>query len=259
LPREQAAVIYQKAWLIVCNPAPINQPHFTVIAGRHRPQRLEPAVEAMIDLAADLEGRYTLFYNGPAAGASAPDHLHVQGVPVASLPFERELVRQVCRSGGQREGGWLDWVTRDEVRLGLSRSGHRPVVILIGRERERVVRRLHRCLEALHQVDPSEPEPRVNLFATYADESWVVWFHPRAAHRPSVYGDGPDQFLISPGSVDVSGLLIVPRESDFIRLDAPMIERIYGEVLLPPRKMAQLREALHEAFGVAARRPARVK
>lgn len=52
---------------------------------------------------------------------------------------------------------------------------------------------------------------------------------PRRAHRPSCYGTGKDDFMISPGAIDVYGTLIVARQEDFDRLDDKKVEEILRE------------------------------
>jgi len=241
LPKSQCAIVYRKDWLILCNPAPIFEPHFTINSMAHRPQTVQAAAPVMFDLSRDLNGNYTIFYNGPSSGASAPDHLHLQAAPVSILPHEKELVRHLCCGRTADRPGWIDWVCSGPVRMGISRPGQRPTVILLGRSRSDLLSALESVLEMLNEIRPAHPEPMLNLFVAYADECWTVWMYPRAAHRPSFYGFGADEFLISPGAVDVAGLLIVPRGSDFERLDEHVIARIYEEVLLSPGDLLRLR------------------
>lgn len=244
LPKEQCAIVYQKEWLILCNPCPIFEPHLTINAMTHQPQSVEAAAPVMLDLVRDLGGSYTLFYNGPGCGASAPDHLHVQAAPVASLPHEKELVRRMCCGRAHGEAGWIDWVRTAPARIGINRPGHRSAVFLIGRSRKDLLAGLKLVLDVLGEVRPAEPEPMVNLFVTYADECWTLWLYPRAAHRPSIYGAGDGHLLISPGSVDMAGLLIVPREQDFHRLDNDLVARIFEEVLVGPGELLRIRHLL---------------
>jgi hypothetical protein len=99
-------------------------------------------------------------------------------------------------------------------------------------------------LEILGFIGPAGPEPMTNLFVAYADECWTIWIYPRRAHRPVAYGHGPDDFLVSPGAVDVAGLLILPRESDFNRLNEEIVARIYDDVLITRADLARVREQL---------------
>lgn len=241
LPKDQCAIVYRKDWLILCNPAPIFEPHFTISSIAHQPQFIETAAPVMLDLAADLEGKYTIFYNGPHSGASAPDHLHLQAGPVALLPHEKELVRHMCCGRATDEPGWIDWVHREPVRIGVSRPGHRSTIFLMSRSRDDLLDGIHSVLDILAEVRPAVPEPMLNLFVSYADECWTVWLYPRAAHRPSFYGYGPQEYLVSPGAVDVAGLLILPRSSDFQQINEEVINRIYDEVLMSPGDLLRVR------------------
>lgn len=244
LPSEQKAIEYRRDWLILCNPAPLFDPHFTVISRDHQPQRLAAALGTMLDLTRDLDGAYTVFYNGPSCGASLPDHLHLQTAPIGALPCERELASRICGNDGSPARRWMDWVRNEPVRVGLTPQSYRPAVILFGDDRDAIGQGVESVLALLDEIHPAEPEPMVNLFVTYTEDRWIVWLFPRQAHRPSRYGSGPDQFLISPGSVDLAGLLIVPRKADFDRLTPAVIREIFEQVLLAPEKYARLRELL---------------
>ena len=243
-PSQQKAIEYRQDWLILCNPAPLFDPHFTVISRSHQPQRLTPALGIMLDLAHDLEGAYTVFYNGPSCGASLPDHLHVQAAPTGALPCERELASRICGNDGRLERRWIDWVRYEPVRVGMTPQSYRPAVILFGDDRDVLGEGVESVLAVLNEIQPAEPEPMVNLLVTFTEDRWIIWMFPRQAHRPSCYGSEPDQFLISPGSVDLAGLLIVPRPADFDRLSPAVIRDIYEQVLLPPEKYACLRKWL---------------
>ncbi|NLX23662.1 MAG: DUF4922 domain-containing protein [Phycisphaerae bacterium] len=243
-PPEQRGIMYREAWLILCNPAPIFDPHFTIVSTAHEPQRIVPYLEPLLSLARDLNGRYTVFYNGPLCGASAPDHMHFQAAPAGGTPFETELAAQLCADRNQNGQRWIEWIRRDAVRVGVTRPSRRPMVLVVGAEIDRVEHTLHEVVDAFGAVHPAEPEPMLNLFATWAEDRWLAWVYPRRAHRPTIYGHGPDEYLISPGAVDLAGLLITPRQSDFERIGAPIIERVYEQVLLSPSKFAQIRERL---------------
>jgi hypothetical protein len=174
LPKSQCAIVYRKDWLILCNPAPIFEPHFTINSMVHQPQSVQTAVPVMLDLSRDLNGSYTVFYNGPNCGASAPDHLHLQATPVATLPHEKELVRQICCGHNSDTPGWIDWVRSQPVRVGVSRPSQRPAIFLISRSREELLAAIGTLLEILGELQPATAEPMLNLFITYADECWTV-------------------------------------------------------------------------------------
>jgi ATP adenylyltransferase/5',5'''-P-1,P-4-tetraphosphate phosphorylase II len=244
LPAEQERLAYRNDWLILCNPAPIFEPHFTISATTHTPQLLARSLEAMLGLARDLEGAYTVFYNGGRCGASAPDHLHLQATPAGVMPFETELAAQLCSSPHASTDHWLEWVATGPVHIGLSRPRRRPVVVFVGASQAEILAAVARVLEVIGEIHPDDPEPMVNAFATWAEGRWIVWLFPRKAHRPACYGTGPQDFLVSPGAVDLAGVLITPRGADFDRLTQEVIGAIYSEVLLSPGQFARLRDRL---------------
>lgn len=243
-PNEQEAVTYGNGWVILCNPMPIFDPHFTVVIEEHVPQRVLSALPTMMALTRDTGGRFTVFYNGPRCGASAPDHLHIQAVPSGATPFETELGVFSGAEGDAFGRDWVEWLTGGPARLGVSRVGRRPTVFLTGRDEASVRDGLVRAIKVLGDIQPAEPEPMLNLFVAYAEPDWLIWYHPRQAHRPSCFGHGPQQYLISPGAADLAGVLIVPRRDDFERITAEDIASVFNEVLLTPSAFAQLRDRL---------------
>jgi len=104
LPPEQQAILYRDAFMILCNPHPIFTTHLTVAHCLHEPQSLEGSIVPFLELAREFSPDFSLFYNGPRCGASAPDHLHFQGYPTGALPVESVAVKQeghlVMESGG---------------------------------------------------------------------------------------------------------------------------------------------------------------
>jgi len=244
LPPMQRAVAYRDGWLVLCNPAPIFDPHFTIVSEEHEPQRIMPWVGLLLDLARDLEGHYTVFYNGPLCGASAPDHMHLQASPVGATPFENELAAALCADKNTNGQRWIEWLRLDPVRVGLTRPSHRPAVLFVAQAEEPLVQAIQEVIRMLGTIHPAEPEPMLNLFATFADERWLVWLYPRRAHRPRCYGEKPDEFLVSPGAIDLAGLLITPRREDFERINASVIASVFDEVLLSRGDFAELRNRL---------------
>jgi hypothetical protein len=242
LPEGQQSIACGPDWLLLCNPAPVTVPHLTVTATAHLPQRIEPAFPVMLRLAADLAGAYTIFYNGPRAGASAPDHLHAQAVPTGALPFEADLCRRL------ENGGWLEWLGGEPVRRGITRPGTRPAIVLQSDSERELNGALPAVLAAIDAVRPAAPEPMINLFAACRDGRWTVWLFPRSRHRPAAYGREPGDYCISPGCVDLAGLLIVPRPHDFERLTQGTVTSILDDVLLDAEDLQRLRARLAPAL-----------
>ena len=94
LPDEQEGVLFRDDFLVLCNPAPIFSRHFTISAVQHTPQEIGKFIGTLLSLSKELSPEFTLFYNGPRCGASAPDHMHFQASPSRSIPVERDAERQ---------------------------------------------------------------------------------------------------------------------------------------------------------------------
>ncbi len=232
LPPEQRAVALDPDWWLLCNPAPIFAPHFVSAATRHVPQRVEPAIPALLHLARDLDGEYVAFYNGPGAGASAPDHLHLQAVPAAKLPCVPHVAADA------------DWQSAGSLAIGFSRLADWPALIFRGDDAVDLDRAVRRAVAAFAETVPEAPEPRLNLYALWQGSAWQVWFVPRRAHRPQRYGTGPGQLLVSPGAIELAGVVVTPRAEDFAGLTSRDVLQVYSDVHVTPDQFARLRDRL---------------
>lgn len=183
---------------ILVNPFPIFPGHLTIASCHHEPQSVNGHVGDMLRLACDLEG-YTVFYNGPQCGASAPDHLHFQAVPSKCMPLDRRypFKRHYFIDSQERVGEALS-----ELLDSLSAYGDEPMVNI-----------------ALRAVDSS------------TIEAVVV---PRRAHRPQCY----DTVKVSPGAVDVFGTLITVSEADFDAVDSSLAAAIFNDVAFASHELS---------------------
>ncbi len=222
LPAEQQGILYENDFLILCNPMPIFPAHFTVSHVRHLPQRIDPFLDKLMQLARDLSPDFTLFYNGAQCGASAPDHFHFQAAPAGKIPIEQEAGRASRRELIKEiEGVAVIWLQ------GLGRT----VLVFEGSHAESLISVLRRQINKIQTVLNIAEEPKVNIICAYQAPNWRVILFPRRKHRPDVFfRDEADKVLISPASVDMGGLIVTPIEKDFNTVDANMIEAIYREV-----------------------------
>jgi len=236
LPPEQQAILYRETYLILANPMPIFPRHLTIVHLSHQSQSLTGHLEDLLQLAADFGPSWTVFYNGPRAGASAPDHLHFQVAPAGLLPVETEVAQAGHRTRPRRRGEALLWRTR---KLG------RGIVVLEGRNPSGLATVMGELLEAMRRLEAGEEEPRLNLLATRSRGCWRLLLFPRRKFRPVAYfKEGEEQILISPGAVDIAGIIVTPREKDFLRLDRPTVASIYGEVAYGDTMTADLIDGL---------------
>jgi hypothetical protein len=243
LPARQQAILYRRQFLVLCNPFPIVPRHFTIAHREHRPQYLNRCLPTFLKLARDVHPDYAVLYNGPQSGASAPDHLHFQALPKTSIP--------VLNEGGKH-------ITKVREKNGVSLfkkiDGARTALLVEGADAKEIavlIRILIRAMQrvqppptasiapllqskSLQQIEPlQQVEPMLNLFCHYGEGGWRVIIFPRRKHRPAAYyKSGEEQILVSPGAVDMGGVLVLPREEDYHRLDAASLMNIFQEISL---------------------------
>lgn len=222
LPARQQTILYRSNFNILCNPAPIFPGHLTVAAIRHVPQSLLGNVASLLLLAEDFGPGSTVFYNGPRAGASAPDHLHFHVVPRGVMPIEKEVLIQGREAEKKDVNGAKIFRTKGLVR---------GVLVVRADRVSAVVSAIERIVGVLGRSTLSEEEPMLNLFCSFSEGGWQLLLFPRLKHRPDAFfREGEGQLLVSPGSADMGGVVSAPREKDFHVLTAASIAEIYREV-----------------------------
>jgi hypothetical protein len=222
---EQRGILFASSYIVLCNPFPIFEEHFTIPHTTHTMQRIGSSFGTMLDLAHAMQKRYMLTYNGPKSGASAPDHLHFQAGEKGFLPLEKEITRLVA--GGEV---LADTKTMQVVAVD---AGLRRHIVLRSGERESLIGALRVVESAFAEATGDKEEPMMNILASFDRGTWTVLIFPRAKHRPSMYfAQGDERILISPAAVDCGGVLTTPLEKDFQRLTADRIREIFGEIFL---------------------------
>ena len=222
LPEPQKGILYHNEYLILCNPVPIFLGISLSLVFEHIPQEFESSLGVMLDLARDLSPDFTVFYNGPKCGASAPDHLHFQVSPRLDIPVERDAVEVRRRK--------RFYYKNHVAGFTLTNYG-RAVMIIESTDRQLLIEFIQRLLVEWKKLLHLSEEPMMNVLCSYQQELWRLIIFPRCKHRPDVYyKKGNERVLISPAAVDIGGLLITPLEKDFLRVDAKLIEDIFMEV-----------------------------
>jgi hypothetical protein len=236
LPPEQEAVLYRGEHLILCNPAPIFPGHWTVAHVRHLPQALPENIEILLRLAEDFGAGRTVFYNGPRCGASAPDHLHFQAAPAGRMPVEKEILSPRNRARERRRNG---------VNLCRTEGLGRGVLVIEGKEAAGIAAVVGEILAALGRPAGDEGEPMVNLLCTHAGNGWRLILFPRRRHRPAAYfREGEERLLVSPGAVDLGGLVITSREEDFRAMTPQIVAGIFRETAFGDAEIDALLDSL---------------
>lgn len=236
LPEPQKGILYRDEFLLLCNPVPIFAQHLTFSSINHIPQELESSFSVLLNLARDLSPDFTVFYNGPKSGASAPDHLHFQVSPRRAIPIE-------CDAVDMRRRKRLYY--KDHVAGCVLMNYGRTALIVESTDKLRLFEFLKNILEVWKKLLGSTEEPKMNILCSYQEELWRLIILPRRKHRPDIYFiEGDDRVLISPAAVDIGGLIVTPLEKDFLRADAKLIESIFAEVTEPPEIIEKILEKL---------------
>ena len=206
LDPEQQGIAFSAGYTIYCNPFPIVNHHLTIVHREHGIQHIAGEFGSMLDLAAALPG-YFVIYNGPECGASAPDHMHFQAGSRALFPIEKDTAR----------------ITGIAVR-----NYARNVFLFRGADRSRLIGDVEHAIELLPGISGKKPEPLINITAVHDDDQWTVYLFPRGKHRPNVFHTG--ELTVSPASIDLCGIFVVPLEKDFERISGLDIAAIFKEV-----------------------------
>jgi glycosyltransferase involved in cell wall biosynthesis/ATP adenylyltransferase/5',5'''-P-1,P-4-tetraphosphate phosphorylase II len=219
-PAEQHALPMMQQYQLLINPFPILPKHFTIPDRKHTPQTIKGRFQALFKMAQQMSN-YMVFYNGPICGASCPDHMHFQAGSRGVAPLER------------------DWKHIYEPALkpfakGISLLTNYACPVLVIRTADATD--AQECFQRIYNALPlheGEAEPRMNIVCWQQDGEVVTLVFPRAKHRPDCYSaQGDEQLLISPGALDMCGLLITPREQDFRKITPEQAADILKEVSL---------------------------
>lgn len=233
-PKEQFKKVVDNQWELLVNPFPILPQHYTIPSVKHQPQRI---LDNYVEIHKLLEEypELMVFYNGPHCGASAPDHAHLQAGTSGRVPLQLSW---------QRLSRNLTVIVSLNDDENISLVNDYPCAALLIRSRsqygdEQLFRRLY---EALPEADP---EPMMNIVSWRSDDEFLSVVFPRAKHRPDCYyQEGDAQFVISPGALDMAGLIITPRQQDFERLTPEKAIEILSEMTLSDEALQQVIDQL---------------
>ncbi len=209
-PVEQIAFDAGDGFDLLLNPYPILREHFCVVSREHRPQKFKDCYEKMLQIAQQLKPGYMIFYNGPRSGASAPDHLHMQigraeGIPLVDKLRENEPPQ------------------KDEP-ITIQPFGF-PIIVIKGSDPQK----LWDFISGMTIYD-GEYEPRMNVLSFNREGQVITAVIPRSKHRPDCYYAQEGKVLVSPGGIDMFGMVITPRKEDFDTLNEKQVLDIYRQV-----------------------------
>ncbi|MCR5003561.1 MAG: DUF4922 domain-containing protein [Bacteroidales bacterium] len=236
-PAEQMHFTFEgrkdRMYQVTVNPYPVFPGHIVISAANHTPQSMWHRFSDMTDMVRTWDG-YTVMYNGPFSGASAPDHMHFQGFPQGNLPIEKE-VNRLFDASDEKDLRFLASI--QEAKLYQYNKYCRGVFVLRGETQKSLAKLFYRLLDC-SPVNEGENETRFNaiLWHTGAEFRCVVIL--RDKHQSSHYfTDGPDHLTMSLGCVDVMGYYIVPEEDDYKKLDTRLITEMLNEDTMTQEKI----------------------
>ncbi len=250
------------------NPFPIFERHFTISTAVHCRQEMAGHYRDMLEFATLLPD-YDIFYNGPKCGASAPDHMHFQACPKDSLPAQKasdEAMDPVVEENGCQEKQYSGTSFLSPIVPGIYRINKyvRGAYLLLSSTCDRMEKLFSLLMEARSFAGygrhteftasriywegdrkiEDEWEPRMNILtwrsSFNAEYRTIVYF--REESRPACFFDeNPEKrILISPASVEMSGIAIVSSEDSFDKLNAGILADVIKEVSLAPEKCGQM-------------------
>lgn len=238
-PEEQLTIDLGDDFELMVNPFPVLPMHFTIVRKTHVSQTIlenYTEIHRLLELFPEL----FVFYNGPMSGASAPDHMHFQAgigqeLPLMTVLRKLEKEQQVLIK--QENGSSLSMFNTVSFNAFVIKSKAQETEMTLFKQ-----------LYAAMPVREGEKEPRMNIVAWRDGSEDVTVVLPRDNHRPACYfEEGDRRMVISPGALDMAGLIITPREEDFNRMSEDKLISILKEVSIKEKDMENIKEKLTTA------------
>jgi hypothetical protein len=239
LPTEERGVAFGEDLVIFANPFPIVADHLSIVSRAHVPQQIAGRVEEMFALARGLGPEMMVIYNGPACGASAPDHFHFQAGASRVLPITRDLARvltgwQAERAASRRRAETGARIHSERIPsdrcVALEAFGRRALVFR-GSDARALALGVGRAISSLGRVLEKSEEPMINIVASFERDQLTAYLFPREKHRPACFfATGEDQILWSPGALDMAGIAVIADPDHYDRVTSGVARAVYEEV-----------------------------
>ena len=238
LPEEQKGILFQNKYLILTNPYPIFPKHLTISNLEHISQKIQPHFADLLEISENLPD-FTVFYNGPKCGASAPDHFHFQAGNNGFLPvinefetLEKKYSETVFQNG--------------DLNIIAVENYLRRFISIISSDKKQLQEKFEFIY---HQLKTDgEEEPKMNVLCNYIGDRWRVILFPRNAQHPTHFFKPEEhRIVVGPASVELGGVLILPRIGDFKKITKKEIAEIYDEVSIEPKKFEELKAAIRNS------------
>jgi len=243
LPIEQRGIKILDNYILLCNPYPVFPNHFTLVASAHQEQKIKSSFNDFILLGKMLSGKYSLIYNGPRCGASAPDHLHFQAGTKQYMPIEDDFHSIVKKYG-------KEILSNKELSVTFADDGLRRFVVYETKDENILKEFIEQFYSIYEMIISNEKEPMMNIICNYEKEfGWRIIIFLRSKHRSShYYLEDERKIIVSPAAIDLGGVCITPVENDFIRMDKKTLVDVFKEVSLQRDVYEKLIRLLKEKY-----------
>lgn len=238
LPEEQRGFAHANLF-VSANPFPILPYHLTGIYPQHKEQSIYLLLQPALRLAQGLGNEFAVFYNGPMAGASAPQHAHIQAVRYPKLPVET-ATEKMNQTVARKEGESVLYLPQ---RLG------RTILTIESPDITLAEDTVSEVIERLPKTDgDTYDEPRLNLMVRMLGDGGLrIFIAPRAA-REITLANGS---VLRPATLEaIAGLVVVMQDHDFLHLDGneEEVARVFSEA---SQRLEVTRDHLHDLPVVA--------
>lgn len=231
-PNEQLSMACCEGYTLLVNPFPIFSRHFTIAGNEHIPQQIETSFTDLLEISRALEG-YTVFYNGPEAGASLPQHLHFQAAPANELPFHT-IYPEFCETVSSYRS----------AEIQLVNSGYSSSFLLKASQQEHASVLFKRLYEAL----TDEEKKKNNIVVWYTNHKWYIRIYVRRKHRPDIYFKAlPEKLTVSPAAAEMQGVIVTINQTDFDRINPELWKGITEEVNITSERACEIADSIKSA------------
>ncbi len=232
-PLVQNGIEVENDFVILINPYPIFPEHLTIVHKKHIEQKIFGNFEVMLSLS-EILPNFTVFYNGPRCGASAPDHLHFQA---GNRNFM--LIDYQYYDIKNKYGNII--IDNSEIQIFAVDDGIRKMIILESYNKNKLIEEFNKLYKIMNMKSSKSEEPMMNIISLKDADKLRVIIFPRAEHRPRQYYEkGKKNILLSPASVDFGGTVIIPQKKDFYKITKKDITDIFQQVSISKNNFSNL-------------------
>ncbi|MCL2596206.1 MAG: DUF4922 domain-containing protein [Paludibacter sp.] len=204
---------------LLVNPYPIFPQHFTIASKQHEPQKIDGYFSDFLNFTKNLSD-FVVFFNAAGCGASAPDHLHFQAGTKNFLPVINDY-----KNLKQKNAKLIFSTNNYEIFL---LNNYLRKVYCIETSREESANQAFDFMKNKKMFDTN----KINIVAVFESGNFQIFIFPRRAFRPQQFfaENESERLLISPGSVEMSGILITPIAAHFNKITKNDVISIYEQV-----------------------------